>query len=224
MPLPRLQYFGQQEKRFIYDIAWDKTIVDELKTVTAYQRQQPSEFDNRIHLAPKVADYLVALNGLLRPLIQRTWALQVARINQLDESKLEAFLFQNKRAAIAQFSEGLSDIQSDQCFYCEKPLGTSQKTKPEVDHFVPWARYPNDGLANLVVAHSACNLEKSDHVAAFQHYQHWQERNADQTIINTIEEIATQSLWEVRLVESINIAQTLYGRLDGGVELWAGLK
>jgi len=224
MPLPRLQYFGQQEQRFVYDIAWDRTVADNLKSVTAYQRQQHSEFDNRIHLAPQVADHFVALNGLLRPLIQRTWALQVAKINQLEESKLEAFLFQNKRAVIAQFSEDLSDIQSNQCFYCEKPLGSSQKTKPEVDHFVPWARYPNDGLANLVVAHSSCNLAKSDHIAAFDHYQHWQERNNDQSVVSAIEQMATQSQWEVRLVESLNIAQTLYGRLDDGVELWAGLK
>jgi 5-methylcytosine-specific restriction endonuclease McrA len=223
MPLPRLQYFGQQEQSFIYDIAWDKTIGVNLKSVTAYQRQQESEFDNRIHLAPNVANYLVALNGLLRPLIQRTWALQVAKINQLEESKLEAFLFQSKRTAIAQFSEGLSDIQSNQCFYCEKPLGTSQKTKPDVDHFVPWARYPNDGLANLVVAHSACNLAKSDHIAAFDHYQHWQERNADQTVLDAMDKMAAESSWEVRLVESLNIAQTLYGRFDDGVELWRGL-
>ena len=220
MPLPRLQYFGQQEQRFIYDIAWDKSIADNLKNVTAYQRQQLSDFDNRIHLVPQVADYLVVLNGLLRPLIQRTWALQVARINKLKESKLEAFLFQNKRAAIAQFSEGLSDIQANQCFYCEKPLGKSQKTKPEVDHFVPWSRYPNDGLANLVVAHSACNLSKSDHVAAFDYYQHWQERNSDQDSLSVIDEMAVAFQWEVRLIESLNIAQTLYGRLGGGVELW----
>lgn len=220
MPLPRLQYFGQQEQRFIYDIAWDKSIADNLKSVTAYQRQQLSDFDNRIHLAPQVADYLVALNGLLRPLIQRTWALQVARINKLEESKLEAFLFHNKRAAIAQFSEGLSDIQANKCFYCEKHLGSSQKTKPEVDHFVPWARYPNDGLANLVVAHSACNQDKSDHVAAFSHYQHWQERNADARSISAIEEIAEEAQWDVRLSESLNIANTLYGRLDDSVELW----
>jgi 5-methylcytosine-specific restriction endonuclease McrA len=220
MPLPRLQYFGQQEQRFIYDIAWDKTIAGNLASVTAYQRQLDSEFDNRIHIAPQVADYFVALNGLLRPLIQRTWALQVAKINQLEESKLEAFLFQNKRTAITQFSESLSDIQFNRCFYCEKPLGTSHKTKPEVDHFVPWARYPNDGLANLVVAHSGCNLAKSDHIAAFSHYQHWQERNSDQVVIDTIKTIAEGSQWEVRLVESLNIAQTLYRRLDSGVELW----
>ena len=209
MPLPRLQYFGQQEQRFIYDIAWGKSIADNLQTVTAYQRDQPSDFDNRIHLAPNAADYLVALNGLLRPLIQRTWALQVAKINALEESKLEAFLFQNKRVAIAKFAEGLSELQFNRCFYCEKPLGKTTKTKPEVDHFVPWSRYPNDGLANLVVAHAHCNLAKSDHIAAFDHYQHWQDRNADQSALGIIDQIAAQSQWEVRLMESLNIAHTL---------------
>jgi CRISPR/Cas system Type II protein with McrA/HNH and RuvC-like nuclease domain len=222
MPLPRLQYFGQQEQRFIYDIAWDKSIGDNLKSVTAYQRQQESDFDNRINLAPKVADYLMALNGLLRPLIQRTWALQVARINQLEESKLEAFLFQNKRSAIAHFSEGLSEVQSNRCFYCGKPLGVSQKLKPEVDHFVPWARYPNDGLANLVVAHASCNLAKSDHVAAFNHYQSWKDRNEDTATLGSIEDMAAEAHWEVRLAESMNIAQTLYGRMEDSVELWVG--
>jgi CRISPR/Cas system Type II protein with McrA/HNH and RuvC-like nuclease domain len=220
MPLPRLQYFGQQEQRFIYDIVWDKSITNDLKSVTAYQQQQSSEFDNRIHLVPQAAEYLVTLNRLLRPLIQRTWAFQVARINKLSESKLEAFLFQNKRNAIARFSKGLSDIQSNKCFYCEKPLGVKPKYMPEVDHFIPWARYPNDVLANLVVAHSSCNLNKSDHVAAFDHYQHWQERNADQKALSLIDEMALESQWEVRLVASLNIAQTLDGRPDDGVELW----
>ena len=122
------------------------------------------------------------------------------------------------------FSGGLSEIQSNRCFYCGKALGKKQKTKPEVDHFVPWARYPNDGLANLVVAHSACNLAKSDHVAAFEHYQHWQERNADQAALSTIDVMAVESQWEVRLVESLNIAQTLYGRLGDGFELWTGFE
>ena len=45
MPLPRLQYFGQQEQRFIYNIAWDKGISSNLKDVTAYQRHEKSEFD-----------------------------------------------------------------------------------------------------------------------------------------------------------------------------------
>lgn len=221
MPLPRLQYFGRQEQRFIYDIAWGKSIGDNLKSVTAYQRHLESDFDNRINLVPKVADYLVALNGLLRPLIQRTWALQVAKINELDESKLESFLFQSKRSAIAHFSEGLSDIQSGRCFYCDKALGLTQKLKPEVDHFVPWARYPNDGLANLVVAHAACNLSKSDHVAAFDHYENWKERNQDKATTNIIQAMALDANWEVKLVESMNVAQIIYGRVEDSVALWA---
>lgn len=224
MPLPRLQYFGKQEQRFIYDISWDVSIADNLNVVTAYQRKQPSDFDNRIHLAPNVADYLVALNGLLRPLIQRTWALQVAKINHLDEFRLEHYLFESKRAAISQFSEGLSEIQFHNCFYCDKPFGRNQKKRPEVDHFIPWSRYPNDGLANLVVAHSACNLNKSDRIADLQHYMHWKERNSDPKMLGTIEDMATQFQWELRLVESLNIANSLYNRMDGGAELWVGVQ
>jgi hypothetical protein len=36
--------------------------------------------------------------------------------------------------------------------------------------------------------------------------------------------MAEDSQWEVRLVESLNIAQTLYERLDVGVELWNGVQ
>jgi hypothetical protein len=89
-----------------------------------------------------------------------------------------------------------------------------------MDHFFPWARYPNDGFAKLVVARSSCNLAKSDHVVVFDHYQHWQERNADKTALISIDEMAIQSKWEVRLTESLNITQIIYGRVEDCIELW----
>lgn len=222
MPLPRLQYFGKQEHRFIYEISWSMTNVVDLKQVTAYQRNQPSSFDNRIHLLPNVADYLVNLNGLLRPMIHRSWAMQVAKMNQLEEAKLQHFLFGHERLAIHRFSDPLQELQNNRCFYCETLFKGQAKLKPEVDHFIPWARYPNDGLANFVLAHSDCNLSKSDHFAATEHLEKWRHRNQDETQLNQLADIADQHKWELLDRSSINVANVLYGRLLPGSELWQG--
>jgi hypothetical protein len=42
-------------------------------------------------------------------------------------------------------------------------------------------------------------------------------------VLEEIEGMAAQAYWEVRLVESMNIAQALYGRMEDSVELWAGI-
>lgn len=52
-----------------------------------------AEASNRIVLRPGVAAALVALNGVLRPLIHRHWATLVAGMNGLGAWPLEEFLF-----------------------------------------------------------------------------------------------------------------------------------
>ena len=47
----------------------------------------------------------------------------------------------------------------------------------EVDHFVPWSRYPTDLGHNFVLSHPGCNNAKSDHLAAEEHLAAWIERN-----------------------------------------------
>ena len=56
----------------------------------------------------------------------------------------------------------------------------SQKSLPlqtQVDHFVPWSRYPADFGHNFVLAHNGCNSAQSDHLAAENHLAAWVERN-----------------------------------------------
>lgn len=219
MPLPRVQYFGNQEIRFIYEIAWSKSSPMNIREVTAQQQGRVSLFDNRIHLLPDVADYLVNLNGLLRPLIQRTWAMEVARINKLEESRLERFLFGAERAGAAKLAPSLREFQGNKCFYCGRPFGSASKV-PEVDHFVPWARFPNDGLANYVLAHASCNGSKSDHIAGVDHFAHWMERNHSASELSDLQLIADKHNWDLRGRDSVNIAKTLYLRLQPEVELW----
>jgi hypothetical protein len=58
--------------------------------------------------------------------------------------------------------------------YCARSV--PQQTG-QVDHFIPWAKYPVDLGHNFVLAHASCNAAKADHVAAVAHLTAWTERN-----------------------------------------------
>ena len=69
---------------------------------------------------------------------------------------------------------GLStDVQKGLCLYCGKTLSK----EAQVDHFIPWSRYPVDLGQNFVLAHNGCNNAKSDYLAAEKHLEVWAERN-----------------------------------------------
>jgi 5-methylcytosine-specific restriction endonuclease McrA len=59
------------------------------------------------------------------------------------------------------------------CFYCARKFG-----KAEIDHFIPWSRYPRDLVHNLVLAHVECNSKKSDLLASEPHLERWLQRNS----------------------------------------------
>jgi 5-methylcytosine-specific restriction endonuclease McrA len=174
MPLPRLQMMGQSYRPFIYEIYWDQRV--EQREVTTYQCGA-SSFDNRVMLRPGVGEYFLQLNGLLRPLIQRRWAAMVAHLNRLEESQLELFLFGADRTQTAKIRAGLWEIQGRCCFYCKARI--SEPVSGQVDHFVPWSRYPDDTLDNFVVADKSCNGLKSSSLAAADHLTRWTRRFAD---------------------------------------------
>jgi hypothetical protein len=67
----------------------------------------------------------------------------------------------------------LMDVQRGNCLYCRKPL----PKQSQVDHFIPWSRYPADLGHNFVLAHQGCNRAKSDYLAAEDHLGAWSERN-----------------------------------------------
>ena len=86
---------------------------------------------------------------------------------------LGTFLFGQERASLDAYRPILLDVQKGACLYCKKPLsGPTQ-----VDHFVPWSRYPADLGHNFVLAHDRCNNAKSDHLAAEDHIAAWVGRN-----------------------------------------------
>jgi hypothetical protein len=156
MPLWKLQTVGSERLDFLYDNL-DATT----KTIT---------------LKPGVAFCFRAFYGLMRDLIQGAWVRFVQKLNANDLGNLTdlgTFLFDRERSSLDAYKNILIDVQERQCFYCHKDLQRSI----EVDHFIPWSRYPTDLGHNFVLAHARCNNAKSDYLAAEQHLQEWAQRN-----------------------------------------------
>jgi 5-methylcytosine-specific restriction endonuclease McrA len=145
---------------------------------------------NRITLKPGVAFCLRAFYELLRDLIQGAWVRYVQKVkaNKLGSvTDLGTFLFGQERASLDVYRPILMDVQHGTCLYCQKNLSKQS----QVDHFIPWSRYPADLGHNFVLAHDKCNNAKSDHLAAENHLAAWNERNNEH-----------QAILQARLVEA----------------------
>ena len=217
MPLPRLQIMGQSVRTFIYEIYWDQHVAK--GEVSSYQRSSASSFDNRVMLRPAVGEYFLQLSGLLRPLIQRRWAMMVAHVNRLEESQLEMFLFGADRTRTVKIRAGLWEIQGRRCFYCDAPI--SEPVRGQVDHFVPWSRYPDDNLDNFVVADNNCNRFKSSSLPAADHLNRWTCRfERDSSEYSQFADLAQRATWDRRSDRSLNVARAIYLRLPNDARLW----
>jgi hypothetical protein len=154
MPLWRLQTVGSETMDFLYDNTGK---------------------GKKVTLKPGVAYCLRAFYGLLRDLIQGAWIRFVQKLNAPrlgNITDLGTFLFGQDRTSLDAYRSVLMEIQEGDCFYCQKPL--SKQT--DVDHFIPWSRYPTDLGHNFVLSHPSCNHSKSDYLAAEAHLQAWVER------------------------------------------------
>jgi 5-methylcytosine-specific restriction endonuclease McrA len=118
------------------------------------------------------------------------------------------FLFGQERTSLEVYRPILMDVQHGVCLYCQKSLSS----KCQVDHFIPWSRYPADLGHNFVLAHERCNNAKSDYLAAEKHLAAWHERN----VLNQVELAAR--LREAALASdftaSIQIAKWVYQQTE----------
>jgi len=157
MPLWKLQTVGAERLDFLY---------------------QNLDRGSRITLKPGVAYCLRNFYELLRDLIEGAWVRFVQKLNadRLGTlSDLGTFLFGQERSSLDAYRAILFDVQKGLCLYCQKPL----PRQTHVDHFIPWSRYPADLGHNFVLAHTQCNNDKSEYVAAESHLAAWSQRNAD---------------------------------------------
>jgi 5-methylcytosine-specific restriction endonuclease McrA len=132
----------------------------------------------RIDLKPGVSAMLRTFQPLIQQLSRTGWVRHVREnqlnapvIGQVDE--LEQFMFSSSRNALSAAAPILAKMQAKRCFYCSEGLHGSA----DVDHFIPWVKYPRDLAHNFVLAHSGCNRSKSDMLAAEVHLENWIERN-----------------------------------------------
>ncbi|WP_394147181.1 HNH endonuclease [Shewanella atlantica] len=186
-PLWRLQLLAGSEECFYYP--HDKT-------------------KKYIQLNPGIAFCFRRFHDLVVSLARSHWTQKVCNFpaNQKvigGQGNLSDFLFGSDRKAINQARPLLLQIQHGKCFYCQKPLKQSGQEKGEVDHFIPWARYPSDLGHNFVLAHSKCNKAKSDHLAAEQHKERWFEQNIIQNTKTITTELGSYFVCEPSRSEAI---------------------
>lgn len=206
MPLGRLQLIGDQYDPFIYGLRWEQ-----IPTAAAVSRD---DFEGRLWLQPGAGDHLLRSAPLLRPLVQRTWALTVAKFNRLPDARLEEFLFGAERVPLRPVAPGLRELARDRCFYCDGTVGSGG----QVDHFLPWARHIDNGLHNLVWTHGRCNGAKSAHLAAEVHVERWLARSEAHGA--TLDALAAEARWEADGDRTLAAARAIYLRLPDRYRLW----
>jgi hypothetical protein len=161
MPLWKLQTVGGQQLDFLYpNVGRGRKISLRGDAVFCFRR----------------------FHGLISELAESAWVrfvrgLRANRPVLGDTIDLRDFLFGADRASLDSHRLVLRDLQSNRCFYCERPI----RGEGAVDHFIPWSLYPLDVTPNLVLADAQCNRHKSDRLAAVPHLARWAERNASST-------------------------------------------
>jgi len=211
MPLPRLQVMGGVHDPFIYRIGWDIGV----------KRAQTREvgFDARVHFVGRAAEYLVQLGGLLRPLVETKWANLILRLNRqiLSDAGLPEFLFGAERVSLGAVRPLLRELQGERCFYC----GGGLRSAADVDHFVPWARWPDNGIENLVASHPGCNNSKRDFFAATRHLEAWLPRfDQSSRLGRDLCEAPGALDWDTHPERTLSVARAFYLHLPETARLW----
>lgn len=157
MPLWKLQVISGQHENFLYPKT-DSTL--------------------EIRLNPGIPHCLRLFHPLVIQLTRHHWLEHIRSLpaNKAmigSSSDLEMFLFGEQRAALFPASRFLHDLQKAKCFYCGRRI----QEGAQVDHFIPWSRYPRDLAFNFVLAHGQCNQDKRDTLASLPHVERWLERN-----------------------------------------------
>lgn len=199
MPLWKLQRVGNEVIEFLYPNAGQ---------------------GSSITLHPGVAYCFRRYYALIGDLVRGAWVRYVRKFNTEvfgEVADLHEFLFGSERANLKKVAGVLVEVQKGECFYCGGRVGAGENN---VDHFIPWSRYPVDLGHNFVLAHSACNLAKSDMLAAVPHLEKWIKRNNDQ------QDLLSAGFDSIALLHhlptSMRITEWAYsGAVANRAQLWA---
>lgn len=209
-PLLLFQVLGGERFEFLYTVDWTESVG---------RRSLAEGTCGRLTFLPGAASELVRLAPLLRPLIEFHWVRQVAVWNGLDRETehLQGHLFGVRRGPVPVWlTEGLRELQSRTCFYCDGRMPGAA----EVDHFLPWSRWPNDSIENLVLAHRRCNNDKRDLLAGGEHVHRWcsrlKARGAE------LQAMVDGRGWVSDPVRSLGLMRAGYAHIVPGTPLWVG--
>lgn len=206
-PIPLLQVVGTKLLPFLYEPTWPEgTSVATLRKTGA----------DHISFLPGVADRLIVLGPLLRPLVELHWTRDVACWSGIatEDDNLRAHLFGTDRIMFPpRLREHLHEMQDGRCFYCGERL----RAAGQIDHFLAWTRWPNNAVENLVLA-DRCNGEKSDHLAATMHLERWLERLDLRS--HDLHAAAASLRWPTDDVRSKALVRSTYSHVVRGVPLW----
>lgn len=131
----------------------------------------------QITLKPGAAACLRRLRGVIIAMVQARWARWIREHNEslAADRQLEDFLFGSARTPVAAYAERFYELQGGRCFYTGDRL--KEPRAAEVDHFIPWARYPFDSPFNLVLASRAVNNKLRDELKKPEWRAEWLTRN-----------------------------------------------
>lgn len=130
-------------------------------------------------LKPGVSACLRRMRGVVVALVQARWARWIRENNErlAADRELEEFLFGANRTNVAVYAERFYELQSGRCFYSGDKL--ERPNAGEVDHFIPWSRYPFDSPFNLVLASRKVNNAMRDQLKSTEYRDLWLKRNID---------------------------------------------
>ena len=155
---------------------WKLQVIGGKPVCLLYHQEGQGYQGRQIDLMPGTLYNLRHHYDLVRNLVQSAWLRYVRRLNTgcLGETDLDEFLFGSERCAWPpDLRTILRDVQNDTCLYC----GGVIRDAGDIDHFIPWARYPLELGHNFVLTHATCNRSKSDLLAAPRHLAAWHTRN-----------------------------------------------
>lgn len=156
MPLTRLQRIGKSTFDFLYA---DMGPTRELE------------------LRAGVAFCFRRFHNLIQDLIRGAWLRFVRDLNSKElgtKVDLGEFLFGSRRTDVAAARSALVEAEGRSCFFCGRDLAAESE---QVDHFIPWSRYPRDFGHNLVLSDAGCNMAKGNRLPSVSHLDRWVERN-----------------------------------------------
>jgi hypothetical protein len=135
------------------------------------------------------------------------------------QPRLEEFLFGAERVPTFKVRAGPWEIQGKWCFYCAGRV--VDPGKGQVDHFIPWARYPDNRIENLVVADVACNGDKGSSLAAGEHVTRWAAQLLSAGgMTSQLVELAARTGWDRHAERTVSVARGIYLSLPESAKLW----